>query len=72
MYIGIGSRDLPRPRLVQSQFTSRWYSEWDLDWGIRNAAAIFIPESESVFKSEHIVCHLFKGKRCFLNRPERA
>lgn len=55
-----------------SQFPSRWFREWGLDWGIRNAAAIFITESESVFKPEQIVCHLFKGKRCFLNRPERT
>lgn len=43
-----------------------------MDGGSRNAAAILITESESVFKPEQIVCHLFKGKRCFLNRPERA
>lgn len=49
-----------------------WPSKWDLELGTRNAAAIFITEFESVLKPNQIVCHLFKGRRCFLNRPERA
>jgi hypothetical protein len=28
-------------------------------------------ESESVFKLEQIVCHLCKGRDCFLNRLKR-
>lgn len=63
---------LPHLHWAQSQFSSRWSREWDLDLGIRDAAAIFITKSESVFKPQQIVFHLFKGKRCFLNRPERA
>lgn len=72
MNFSIHSQDsLPRLHLVQS--VSIKVVPW-LGFGlrIRNAAAIFITESESVFKPEQIVCHLFKGKRCFLNRPERT
>ena len=42
------------------------------DSGIRNAAATFTADSQSVLKPEQTICHLFKGKRCFLSRVRRA
>lgn len=69
-----GFRDsVPAMSAFGSKAVDRKVVQWvRSDLGVRNAPATFIAGSESVLKPEQIVCHLFKGKRWFLNRPGRA